>query len=185
MCCSCCPWFRSAANTVPFDSIIGLDQVRHSAAMQVSAFHARGCGQAFAEQPILQDRAYWEVTVQNLTSGMSVGVAAAQHTVGDKLNAGTAWALTPSDFALLVPAGLGKGDIIGVALDQADFPVSLTFWHNGKELKALRGPNTEATPLIELPEASDEVQVNFVGPEFAHAPASGSFSGIIKARSLL
>ena len=66
--------------------------------------------------------------------------------------------------------------------DQADYPVRLRFFHNGSLAADMRGPVTEATPIIELTGAAG-VSVNFGQLPFRYQPPN--FEGLIKSQSLI
>jgi len=157
-----------------------------------SKLHAAGVGQVLAEQPILQDRAYWEVTVEGEgCPHVAVGVVSRAHNLGEQLGDGaTSWSLDSRE--LLGP--LRDGDVLGVALNQSDYPVSIRFFLNGAvapnspsspsspvcckrtayhrlagvQCSELTGPSTEATPIIQLASAGAAVAANFGGTDFVH-----------------
>ena len=81
-----------------------------------------------------------------------------------------------------MPRPLQPGDVLGAALDQADFPVRLRFFHNGSLAADVRGPVTEATPIIELGGAAC-VSVNFGQLPFSYQPPN--FEGLLKSQSLI
>lgn len=113
--------------------------------------------------------------------GLSLGVASGDHTLGSALGDNrTTWVL----HASTLKPGLRAGDVIGVSLDQSDFPVSLKFFRNGVQCADLRGPSAEPTAILQLSGADDRVRVNFGGLPFAHPPPHG-FEGIIRSRSIL
>ena len=94
-------------------------------------------------------------------------------------DATTSWSIASREL----PTPLQAGDVIGVALDQGDYPVSLRFYQNGLPVTEQRGPVTESTPVIELSDGA-KVVCNFGAGSWMHKPVSG-FEGIIKSRSLL
>ena len=113
---------------------------------------------------------------------LEAGVASDSHILGSALGDGrTSWALHSTEL----PRPLATGDVLGVALDQADYPVKIKFTLNGEPVASISGPATECTPIFRLFATSDSVSVNFgdAGP-FAHAPGGG-FSGLMRSRSIL
>ena len=90
-----------------------------------------GNGSIFGDSPVLQDKAYFEVTIR--TEGtFAVGVATKETALGGVLSqekVATAWTLTSSMQGL--PA-LPAGSTLGVALDQGDFPVQVYFYLDSK-----------------------------------------------------
>mmetsp|Transcript_21471 Transcript_21471/g.59825 ORF Transcript_21471/g.59825 Transcript_21471/m.59825 type:complete len:300 (-) Transcript_21471:24-923(-) len=116
-------------------------------------------GRALASVPVVQDRAYWEVHVKLVTaelgSRLLVGVAAnIPGGAGDILQ--QELGATPRSFGVQFGAGgagaLKTGDVLGVAFDQAVFPVTVTIWHNGSLVSAPlpRGLKGEMWPALFL-----------------------------------
>eukprot|EP00418_Pyrodinium_bahamense_P056105 CAMPEP_0179167518 /NCGR_PEP_ID=MMETSP0796-20121207/82360_1 /TAXON_ID=73915 /ORGANISM="Pyrodinium bahamense, Strain pbaha01" /LENGTH=234 /DNA_ID=CAMNT_0020870209 /DNA_START=152 /DNA_END=856 /DNA_ORIENTATION=+ len=103
-----------------------------------------GFGRCLASVPVVQDRAYWEVHVVEVSSELGsrllVGMSAPVPEGGDALQQemGTATRSYGVQFGAGGEAPLKTGDIIGVAYDQAVFPVSVCIWRNGLQV---------ATPL--------------------------------------
>ena len=83
-----------------------------------------------------------------------------------------------------LPRPLKTGDVLGVALNQSDFPVSLRFFFNGTLCSELIGPATESTPIIKLKSADAAVAVNFGATDFAQQAPQG-YLGLIKERGIL
>lgn len=128
----------------------------------------------------LTTRAPPQVTIDR-ADGPSIGVASSDHTLGSALGDNrTTWVLHTSSLKPSVRAG----DVIGVSLDQSDFPVALKFFRNGVQCADLRGPSAEPTAIVQLSGANDRVRVNFGGLPWAHPPPHG-FEGIIRSRSIL
>ena len=151
-------------------------------AMTVTRNRAAGVGQVFAEQTVLQDRAYWEVTVEKLAArcGLAVGVVGHTHAKGEPLGGSAAsWALTASDMPTLQ-----EGDVLGVWLDQGDYPVTLRYAHNGVQIPATAclSPSAEALPAVQL--GGEELTINFGAVPFKHKPKQG-FDGVMKSRSII
>ena len=100
-----------------------------------------GTGSILGDSPILQDKAYFEVTIK--TEGtFAVGVATKETALGGVLSqekVATAWTLTSSMQG--IPA-LPAGSTLGVALDQGDFPVQVYFYLDSK---VRTGPHTQIT----------------------------------------
>lgn len=168
---------------VHLDNTVSLDPKRRSGAILASKLHAAGIGQVMAEQAIMQDRAYWEVTVEGTGAPpqLAVGVASRAHVLGTTLgDCRNSWVL---DSAAL-PVSLAHGDVIGITLDQSDYPVSLRFSLNGNQCAEVKGPSTEATPIVQLRTVDAAVAVNFGATDFTHRAPMG-YSGLIKSRSIL
>jgi len=184
LCCGCCtePAGSSLESSQVLADAVALSHKKKccSGNLTISDLTVRGEGQILADQCILQDRAYWEATVETLGGGMAIGVASPSHTMGYPLTEGlsdgsSSWAWHA--------ARVEAGDVIGVALDQADFPVRLRFYVNGAERADLRGPVTEATPILELSGGGSKVKMNFGSAPFVHRQPG--FEGLIRSRSLI
>ena len=85
--CCCC---YSEGEPPAFDTAISLDPKRKSGALLASKLHAAGAGQVLAEQAILQDRAYWEITVEGEAPApsLAIGVVSKAHELGAQLGDG-------------------------------------------------------------------------------------------------
>lgn len=184
----CCPCSSAGGDddggsAEAYDSAVRLSTHARcrSGDLVATAHTATGAGQVLAEQTVLQDKAYWEVTVERLGSDsyLSLGVASNDHALGDALgNNRTTWVWSSGGGN-----PLRAGDVVGVSLDQSDFPVALRFYVNGGPCAELRGPSAEPTPILQLSGDDDSVQVNFGSRAFAH-PRHG-FDGIIRSRNIL
>lgn len=187
LCCGCCTGQPSGrrdvhdANAALQDAVaLSHNANAKSGELTISELSVSGSGQILADQCILQDRAYWEATVEKCGGGLVVGVVSPAHAIGSKLTEGTqdgscSWTWRAE--------GLVDGDVLGVALDQADFPVRLRFYVNGTQRADLRGPVTEATPVLELSGRGSAVRMNFGQFPFAHRLPG--FDGLIRSRSLI
>ena len=165
-----------------FDPVIGLSSKNKAPTVTVQGSTISGSGSVLAEMPVLQDKAYFETTV--VTPGsFAIGFATKDSPLDGVLSqdtCATAWTLT---HKLKVMEGVAPGEVVGCALDQGDYPVSLRFYQNGLPVTEQRGPVTESTPVIELSDGA-KVVCNFGAGSWMHKPVSG-FEGVIKSRSLL
>eukprot|EP00966_Prymnesium_polylepis_P139175 3215802-Prymnesium_polylepis.1 len=97
--CCTCEWPTDGDAGSAFDMAIALDPKRKSGAIQVEATAstpalATGAGQVLAQQSILQDRGYWEITVESEAPELSIGVVSRAHELGAPLGNGrTSWTL--------------------------------------------------------------------------------------------
>ena len=190
MCCACVlqrlfgwpePGALAPVASDVLDKAIQLSKSKdgRSGQLKVSGLSISGDGQILAEQSVLQDRAYWEVAVESLGSGLTIGVVGPMHAIGSTLgeHGGSDWVIS----SMHVP-GLAVGSVIGVALDQSDYPVRLRFFHNGALCSDVRGPVTEAMPILEL-NGGASVTVNFGEKPFMSKLAG--FEGIMPSQSLI
>ena len=118
----CCTKSEPAAPA--FDPVIGLSHKLKSGGVQVKGSTISGSGSLLGDSPVLQDKAYFEVTV--VTPGtFAVGLATKETPLDVVLSqdkSATAWTLTSSLQAL---GPLEGGEVIGCALDQSDYPVQV------------------------------------------------------------
>jgi len=170
------------------EDAVALSETARSGKISVSGLHVSGAGQIMADQCILQDKSYWEVTVGQLGAGaFAVGVAAPAHSLGDEVSedgsSGASWVLHSRSLT----APLEDGDVVGVAMDQGDYPVRLLFYLNGVVVRDVRGPVAEATPIISLegPSPGVALTANFGQRPFQHKPKSQGFEGLLRSRSLI
>lgn len=114
-----------------FDPTIGLSGKLKGPQVQVDGLTVSGTGSIMGDSPILQDKGYFEVTIQNV-GPFAIGVATRDSPLDDVLSqekSRTAWTLTSQQAGL--PA-LPAGSTLGVALDQGDYPVQVYFYLDGK-----------------------------------------------------
>ncbi len=182
-CCRCCYGApNGGGQPASFDSAVLLSTQKRcrTGSLTASGPHITGAGSILADQSCLQDRGYWEVVIESAEK-VSVGVASPQHALGTDLGDGeTSWALHSTDLA----QPLRAGDVIGVAFDQADYPVALRFYLNGQQCAEVRGPVSDATPIIRLHALTDSVVVNFGDQDFSRGPPNG-FTGLLRSRSII
>lgn len=105
-----------------FDPVIGLSDGLKGAGVSVDGLIVSGNGSVMGDSPVLQDKAYFEVTLRK-AGVFAVGVATRETGLDGVLSqekASTAWTLTSSSS---VP--IAEGETLGVAFDQGDYPVQL------------------------------------------------------------
>jgi hypothetical protein len=78
---------------------------------------------------------------------------------------------------------LAAGETIGVAFDQADYPVQLYFYKEGKVVHQISGIRGEVLPVFSVADGA-MLEPNFGGKSYAQGMPLG-FQGIIKSMSLL
>ena len=118
----CC--FGKSDDELPpaFDPVIGLSESLKGAGVNVDGLIISGNGSVMGDSPVLQDKAYFEVTLRK-TGVFAVGVATRETGLDGVLSqekASTAWTFTSSSS---VP--IAEGETVGVAFDQGDYPVQL------------------------------------------------------------
>lgn len=148
-------------------------------------------GRLLASVAVVQDRAYWEVHVKELAAELSsrVLVGMACNLPGGEVLQQELGA-TPRTFGVQLGAGgvapLKAGDVIGVAYDQAVFPVSVNVWLNGTLLSTPlpRGLKGEQWPALFL----DGCTVDWaLGEEHWKSAVScpSGFSALMPSRGLI
>uniref|UniRef100_A0A7S2DQK9 SPRY domain-containing protein n=1 Tax=Haptolina brevifila TaxID=156173 RepID=A0A7S2DQK9_9EUKA len=165
-----------------FDPIISLSDKMAGPGITVRSGSITGTGSIMGDSPILQDKAYFEVTVVR-TGTFAVGVATKDVALDGVLSqdkVATAWTLTSSQQGV---AALGAGDTIGVAFDQGDYPVQLYFYRDGKVVHQLSGIRGEVLAVFSVSDGA-VLEPNFGGKPYLQGMPPG-FQGIIKSMSLL
>eukprot|EP00933_Yihiella_yeosuensis_P034496 TRINITY_DN27980_c0_g1_i2.p1 TRINITY_DN27980_c0_g1~~TRINITY_DN27980_c0_g1_i2.p1 ORF type:complete len:252 (+),score=42.99 TRINITY_DN27980_c0_g1_i2:39-794(+) len=134
---------------------VGIGQHQESISIQGLRIQG-GNGRCLAGVPVVQDRAYWELHVAEASVGSDLMVGVAARGAEDHLKE----RLGETARSYGVAFGLGGhaikvGDVVGVAYDQAVFPVSVVVWLNGEQVDApmARGLKGEMWPAIFLSEA--------------------------------
>jgi len=150
--------------------------------------HVTGSGTAMAGADLLQDRAYWEVKVVSRGTGGSVrlGIASATHSPDEPLalparepkKALTSWAHD-------VTGDVGEGAVVGCALDQSDFPVSLRLYRRGRLLATVDGVRGGVRPAVSLAGNGAEVEVNLYAVPPFDGPVPDGFHEVIVSKSLV
>lgn len=156
---------------------VGLSATLKADSVTVDGLKITGEGSVFGDAPVLQDKGYFEVT---LVAGGSfaVGVATKDTPLkgvlsNDKVS--TAWTLTNS-------TAVSAGDVIGCAIDQADYPVQVYFYKGTQLLQQLSGIRGEVLPVFSVGNGA-VLECNFGNVDYVSMPAG--FQGIIKCKSLL
>eukprot|EP00927_Polykrikos_kofoidii_P004339 TRINITY_DN11717_c0_g1_i1.p1 TRINITY_DN11717_c0_g1~~TRINITY_DN11717_c0_g1_i1.p1 ORF type:complete len:286 (+),score=53.61 TRINITY_DN11717_c0_g1_i1:71-928(+) len=150
-----------------------------------------GVGRCLATEPIVQDRAFWEVHVVDVAADLG-----ARLLVGTGINIGTGDILlqdlgvTPQSYGVQFGAGgeapLKVGDVIGVSFDQAVFPVAVTVWLNGSLVAApmSRGLRGEQWPALYVSSCTVDWGLDEAHWKFAKTCPEG-FSALMPCRSLI
>jgi len=163
-----------------FDPVIGLCDKMKAEGVTVKGLAISGEGSVMGDSPVLQDKAYFEVTLVEPGS-WSVGVATRETPLEGLLSqekSPTAWTLTSSGSV-----ALGPGEVLGVAFDQGDYPVQLYFYKKGRQVHQLSGVRGEVLPVFSVADGA-VLEPNFGGNPYAERVPSG-YPGIIKSMSLL
>ncbi|KAL1508014.1 hypothetical protein AB1Y20_007612 [Prymnesium parvum] len=164
-----------------FDPVIGLSEKLKSGGVHVAGNVISGSGSILGDSPVLQDKAYFEATLQQPGS-FAIGVATRDAPLDEVLSqekAPTAWTFTNK----LQGTPVDVGDVIGCALDQGDYPVQVYFYIKGKVVHQISGIRGEVLPAFSVDDGA-VLEANFGGREYSQGMPSG-FQGIIKSMSLL
>ena len=177
---NCCCWAQEPDEAPTEPSFIGLSSTLKAGTVTIEA-DTKVCGEgsALGDAPILQDKGYFEARVVS-AGRFAVGVATKGSPLDGVLEkAATAWTIT-SDHAN-APA---VGEVVGVAVDQADYPVQVYFYSGGKLIHQLSGVRGEVLPAFSVSDGAS-LDVNFGSREPWAQPMPPGFEGIIKSISLL
>jgi hypothetical protein len=165
-----------------YDPTIGLCDKLKGSKVHIEGTLVSGTGSVLGDSPVLQDKAYFELTIR--TEGtFAVGVATKDTPLEGVIShekVPTAWTLT-SNMQSLPP--LPAGSTLGVALDQGDFPVQVYFYLDGKVVHQVSGIRGEVLPAFSVANGA-VVEPNFGQTPYAQGMPMG-FQGIIKSMSLL
>jgi len=176
----CC--FGKSDEELPpaFDPVIGLSDKLKGSGVSVNGGVVSGTGSIMGDSPVLQDKAYYEVTLVN-PGAFAVGVASRDTSLDGVLSQekmSTAWTLTSSSSV-----AVAAGETLGVAFDQGDYPVQLYFYKDGSVVHQLSGVRGEVLPVFSVADGA-VIEPNFGGKPFAQNIPMG-FQSIIKSMSLL
>ena len=177
-----CCWGVPDPPEVAFDPVIGLSDKLKAGGVQVQGNEVSGHGSILGDSPVLQDKAYFEVTIVH-PGTFAVGLATKETPLDSVMSqdkAATAWTLTSSLQAL---GPVQRRDVIGIALDQGDYPVQVYFYRDGKVIHQISGIRGEVLPAFGVSDGAS-LEVNFGGNDYANGIPSG-FQGIIKATSIM
>lgn len=101
---------------------VSLSEQQHGPGVIISNRTISGTGSVLGDSPILQDKGYFEATI--IAPGtFAIGVAAKDSNLDGVLSpdkASSAWTITNNQPGI---PPLAVGDVIGCAIDQADYPV--------------------------------------------------------------
>jgi len=175
----CC--FGKSSDELPpaFDPVIGLSAKLRAPTIEVTANVISGTGSILADSPVLQDKAYFEATLQT-PGNFAFGVATRDVPLDVVLSqdkAAMAWCVTNSIDSIQ------PGTVVGCALDQGDYPVQVYFYVDGKVIHQISGIRGEVLPAFSVSDGAT-LEANFGGREYAQGMPAG-FQGIIKSLSLL
>ena len=166
-----------------YDPTIGLCEKLKGPAVSIEdGLSISGTGSVLGDSPILQDKGYFEMTIQK-EGTWAVGVCTKETDLKGTLSqekVKTAWTLVSSMAGL--PA-LPAGSTLGIALDQGDYPVQVYFYLDGKVVHQVSGIRGEVLPAFSVAGGAI-VEANFGSKPYAQGMPMG-FQGIIKASSLL
>eukprot|EP00658_Telonema_sp_P-2_P003380 TRINITY_DN11247_c0_g2_i1.p1 TRINITY_DN11247_c0_g2~~TRINITY_DN11247_c0_g2_i1.p1 ORF type:complete len:185 (+),score=33.53 TRINITY_DN11247_c0_g2_i1:195-749(+) len=160
-----------------------------------SQLGAGGSGVVLCSISLDQDRAYWEVSVEQDQGGCWFGVAGRIAKVEATPKPGTErgtqdqeqlWGVHSQDLEGAAFEHLKIGDVVGVLYDQACGPPTLEFFLNGKHVDAVRISHIrgQVTPGFGV-EAGSGISCNMTH-KFKHPP-TGQFSsdGIMAAGQMM
>jgi len=156
---------------------IGLSDKLKAAGVSVDGTTISGTGSVLADAPVLQDKGYFEATIVK-GGTFALGVA----TKDSPLDGILAHDKVPSAWTVTNSASISDGDVIGCAVDQADYPVQVYFYKGSQLIEQMSGVRGEVLPAFSVGDGAI-IEANFGKTEYGSMPAG--FQGIIKCQSLL
>lgn len=174
-----CCWSTEEKEEVNEPSFIALSDAQKGAKVVLTGNNISGEGTVFGDSPVLQDKGYFECRV-GATGQFAIGVAAKGASLDGVLSEGKfAWVITNEHEN--APAA---GEVIGVAIDQADYPVQLYFYSGSRLVQQLSGIRGEVMPAFSVAGGAT-LDVNFGRKEPWAGTVPAGFEGLIKSMSLL
>jgi len=175
----CCWTVEKEEEPVPL-APVGLSS-QHGPEVSVSDRTISGTGSVLGDSPILQDKGYFEATV--ITPGsFAIGVAVKDSPLDGVLSpdkGASAWTITNNQAGVTPVAA---GDVLGCAIDQADYPVQCYFYKGNKLIHQVSGIRGEVLPVFSVADGA-KLEVNFGHSEYHYMP--NGFQGIIRVVSML
>lgn len=182
VCCGCFDFLSGGGSNKCADTrqVVKFSDVK-APACNASNFYISGSGTAYANSPLDQTKAYFELKVIDVGE-FFVGVGRRntkdldKH-LGDRENS---WALHSGKTCELAEAG----DIIGVSYDLSGIRAILTFYKNGEimEDQTITGIKGEVWPCVSV-SGKAMLQANFGQEAFANKP--DGFEGIIFSMDMM
>mmetsp|Transcript_1950 Transcript_1950/g.3565 ORF Transcript_1950/g.3565 Transcript_1950/m.3565 type:complete len:183 (-) Transcript_1950:306-854(-) len=147
---------------------------------KASNFYVSGVGTAYANTPLDQTKAYFEVKLVEAGS-FCVGVARKSNADLDKqlTERKDTWFLDAPDNTYKV------GDVIGCSFDLSSVKAVMRFYLNGKKLKdkTVKGVRGEVWPVVST-SGDTMISANFGQSTFEFPPPAG-FEGVILSMDLM
>ena len=138
--CCCCP-----VAVPPTPPLVTFQSNVKGDAVSLSNFNISGTGVAFANTPLIQTRAYWEITLVE-KGDFCIGVS------HKSCNKNVQLLGQPNAWCLMVKADSNymQGDVFGISFDLAEVIPVMKFYLNGKHLKDkdIRGIRGDVFPAV-------------------------------------
>jgi len=173
-----------ASQPIP-DVILDTTTMGQEAVVVKNGMRLCGTGSARGSSPILQDKAYWEVKIQQ-GGAWSIGIATPSADLNKDLGLDhCSWAVTHSGIVRTkgqqeykIPVSLEEGDILGLSYDH----VELNIFCNGKNLDTpVLGIKGTVFPVLYVDEGAI---LDAVFENFTHQPPTG-FERIMIEKTVL
>ena len=177
---SCCYPAEEPEQLAP-EPPVELSAKQKGASVTLNGRMISGSGSIFADSALLQDKCYFEATVVSCGT-FAIGVATRdtdfEGVLTDKV--ASAWTANNSTPSL---ASLQPGDVVGCAIDQADYPVQVYYYKGGARIHQVSGIRGEVLPVFSVSNGAS-LEVNFGSVDYAQGIPAG-FQGMIKSKSIL
>lgn len=175
----CCFSGEEKEDTACEPGFIELSDTQKGPNVVVTGANISGAGSVLGDAPVLQDKGYFECRVGS-AGHFSIGVATKGVSLDGLLKDGMpAWMLTHEHENAPAP-----GDVVGVAIDQADYPVQLYFYCNARLIHQMSGIRGEVLPAFSVGDGAT-LDANFGRKEPWGGAIPAGFEGLIKSMSLL
>lgn len=177
-CCWNAGWAEKEDEPVPL-APVGLSS--HGPEVKVSGRNISGTGSVLGDSPVLQDKGYFEAKVLSPGS-FAIGVAIKDSPLDGVLSpdkAANAWTITHNQSGV---GPVAAGDVLGCAIDQADYPVQVYFYKGSTLVHQVSGIRGEVLPVFSVADGA-ELEANFGHSEYAFMP--NGFQGLIRVVSML
>ena len=174
-----CCWSTEEKEDAPNEpSYLELSDTQKGPGVVLTGNNISGEDTVLGDSPVLQDKGYFECRV-GATGRFAIGVASKGVPLDGVLSDGKSWVITHDHEN--APAA---GEVVGVALDQADYPVQLYFYKGGRLIHQISGIRGEVLPAFSVGGGAS-LDANFGSKEPWANTVPAGFEGLIKSMSLL
>jgi hypothetical protein len=145
-----------------------------------------GVGMAIGSGPLDQSKAYFEIHITSDACGLSVG-AVGRHPSSVMAESSCNFEQIANSISMAVPH-ISQGDVVGVVINIADFPPSVTVYVNDVELRSVTAMvRGDLWPALELSAGTASVVFERSALKYITSPhfASRGVEPVMLARNIL